>query len=99
MVSIYSARLCVLLREVRETQEEMGISALTRCRRHCTYNNSEQKNEEYNKNNRFARQCSIVTSPVSSTPRRSRYFCSYGILIGLFRLGGLFSHYRPRDIL
>ena len=30
-----------------------------------------QKDEENNKNNRFVRRCSIVTCPVSSTPRRS----------------------------
>ena len=36
------------------------------------YSTKGQKNEEYNKNNRFARQWSIVTCPVSSTPRRSQ---------------------------
>ena len=30
-----------------------------------------QKNEENNENNKFVRQCSIVTCLVSSTPRRS----------------------------
>jgi len=29
-----------------------------------------QKKEENNKNYRFVRRCSIVTCPVSSTPRR-----------------------------
>ena len=51
------------------------LSALTWCRRHSspmTKRTKGQKNEEYNKNNRFVRQCSIVTCPVSSTPSRSR---------------------------
>ena len=48
--------------------------ALTWCRRHSspiTIANKGQKNEKYNKNNRFVRHCSIETCPVSSTPRRS----------------------------
>ena len=51
--------------------------ALTWCRRHSwckTMENKRQKNEENNENKRFVGQCSIVTCPVSSTPRRSPAF-------------------------
>ena len=52
------------------------FKAPTWCRRHTwckTIEKKGQKNEENNKNNRFVRWCSIVTCPVSSTPRRSRF--------------------------
>ena len=72
MEKLHSSRWHWLKTFLQFSSRFRGHNLGTWSRRHgwCkTIDKRGQKNEENNQNNRFLRRCSIVTCPVSSTPR------------------------------